>query len=131
MLGPVALTQSTQGASYDAHNLDVSTNAIISLGAIVAGITGLNCQIEESSTGTGSWTAIPNMVMTTVTQSTGAANTTVVLRGQRTYQYVRANFNTASGTTVSAQANVVLLSQAKFTSAGSAIGTGVSLYPSA
>lgn len=109
LLPPQTLNASTQGSSFDAQNLDVSTNAIISVGAYGAGNTNLQVQIEESSTGTGSWTTISGMVATVTT-----SNTQVVVRGQRDKRYIRANAVSVQGTTPSVATSVVLVSQGKF-----------------
>ncbi len=112
LLSPQNLAASTQGSSFDAQNLDVATNAVLSIGAYGANTTNFAVQIEESSTGTGSWTAIPGMTFTAVT-STAGSNTTQVVRGLRSKQYVRANANSVTGTTASVYASVVLVSQGK------------------
>ena len=125
LLTPQTLNATAQGSSFDASNLDVSTNAIVSIGAYRVNNAQTNIQIEESTTGTGSWTVIPNMVCTATT--TGQQ---FVLRGQRTNRYVRANAITVSGTTPSVAASVVLVSQGKFTSAGTSFGSGSDPYPS-
>jgi hypothetical protein len=124
-LAPQALTASTQGSSNDFSNCEISTNAILDVGSFGANSTSLTVQIEESATGTGSWTAIPNMVFTAVTTS----NQHQVVRGLRTHRYCRANAITVSGTTPSIEANVEIIAQNKYVAVSGQQG-GYSRSPS-
>jgi hypothetical protein len=120
-LYPQTLTASTQGGSNDFTNGEISCNMIVDVGAFGANTTALTVQAEESSTGTGSWTAISGM-STSVTTS----NTHVVLQGLRTHRYVRANAITLTGTTPSVAVSVEIISQKKI----SGTGGGYSRSPS-
>jgi hypothetical protein len=105
---PQTLAASAQGSSQDFTNGEISTNAIVTVGAFTANTTNLQVQIEESATGTNSWTAISGMVATIT-----ASNTQTVLRGLRTHRYVRANAISVQGTTPSTAVAVVILAQKK------------------
>ena len=123
-LAPVAVTQSVQGSSMSFGNGEVATQAIIEVGVVSAGLTGITVQIEESTNGTTGWTAIPNMVSSTIT--TGPSRQTLL--GLRTQGYVRANVITASGTTVSALMSIEILAMPK--ASGGSGATGFSRSPS-
>jgi hypothetical protein len=98
-LAPQTLTASAQGASNDFSNGENSLNMVVDIGTITtANVTSLVVQAEESSTGTGSWTVIPGMVVT-VTATTTAANLHQKVRGLRSKQYARVNAITFSVTT--------------------------------
>lgn len=97
-LDGTAKTVSAQGASVDMLNYEVMTGAAVQFGAPVAAVTGMTVQVEEwnGTTASGStWTAIPNMVGSSVT--TGP--TTQVLIGLRTHRYVRVNALTVATNT--------------------------------
>jgi len=124
-LAPVVLAASTQGASIDLSNCEISTNAIVSVGAVGANSTAGTFQIEESADGSTNWTAIAGMSCSVTT-----SNTVNVLRGLRTYKYVRANAITVTGTTPSFAGSVVIVSQKKYVKGASVTEGGYSRSPS-
>lgn len=121
---PKVLAASSQGASFDAQNLDVVTNAIVSYGTIGAGNTQAFVAIEESADGSTNWTTISGMTCDGGTS--GGSNSTQVLHGYRAKEFVRANVLTVAGTTPSAAVSVVLVSQGKYVPQDG----GYSNYPS-
>jgi Flp pilus assembly protein TadG len=120
-LAPQVLAASAQGASKDFSNAKIATGAIVEVGTYGANTTNLQVQIEESSTGTGSWTAIPGM---TVSGITAAGH--YVVNGQRSHRYVRANAISVQGTTPSVAVSVSVIAEKMY--AGS--GGGYSRSPS-
>ena len=106
---PAVYTGTTQGAATDLSNCEISTGAIVMVGAYSAGNTTTNVQCEESTSTSGPWTAIAGMVCT-VTASTQL----FVLRGQRQHKYARMNAVTVTGTTPSLALSSVLIAQQKY-----------------
>jgi len=128
---PQLLAASTQGSALDMSNQEIATGMIVDIGAItVANVTSLQVQAEECATTNGTWTVIPNMVVT-VTATTTAANTHQVVRGLRTYRYARANCVTLAATTTTGAfpINVEIIAQNKFVNPSGDFG-GYSNYPS-
>ncbi len=115
---PQSLSGSTQGASADFSNGEISTHAILDVGAYSG--TTMTVQIEESVDGSTNWTAIPGMVFAAVT----ATGTHQVVRGLRTHRYVRANALTVNATAI--LASVEIIAQKKY----SGTGGGYSRLPS-
>lgn len=125
------LTASTQGASNDFSDGEVSFNMVVDAGAMTtANVTSAQVQAEEwSGTSADTWAVIAGCVVT-VTATTAAANLHQVVRGLRSKQYVRANAITVTGTTTTAAfpgVNVDFFSQRKFVPIGSG---GFDRYPS-
>ena len=111
---PQTIAATTQGSSADFTNCEISTNAILDVGAVGANSTSLTVQIEESADGSTNWAAIPGMIINAVTTS----NQHQVVRGLRTHRYVRANAVTVAGTTPSFALSVEIIAQQKFTGTG-------------
>ncbi len=128
---PQILAASTQGASIALDDCEFSTGAIIEANVpTTANVTSLVVQIEESTDGSSGWAAISGMVAT-VTATTAAANLHQVVRGQRTYKYVRANAITLAATTTTGAfpCSVTVLAQRKYIAPAGQFG-GVDRYPS-
>ena len=130
-VAPAAILQaSVQGASVNMQNDEVLTAALISVGAVSAGLTNVRIQIEEwnGTTASGStWTAIPNQTSITAAASV-TSNTLLTILGLRTQGYARINVLTLAGTTVGAFITGVLLGMPK--SSGGSAATGFSRSPS-
>jgi hypothetical protein len=112
--GPViaATTSTTQGASNDFSDGCEPMGLLVTPIAFT-GVTTAYVQAEESTTGTGAWTAIANMVISFTT--TPSLTTVATARGLRSNQYVRINFVTLTGTTTPAVTmGTVLLQQRKY-----------------
>lgn len=120
-LAPVVLAASAQGSSKDFKEAKISTNAIISVGVYGVNTTNAQVQIEESADGSTNWAAIPGMVQSAITQAGQ-----YLLRGQRTYRYIRANAISVQGTTPSVALNVSVLGEKEYV--GSPAG-GYSIAP--
>lgn len=112
-VSPQVLAASVQGGSNDFSNCEISTNALVSVGAFGANTTAATVQIEESADGSTNWAAISGMSCSVTT-----SNTITPLRGLRTHRYVRANAITVAGTTPSIAASVQILSQLKISGTG-------------
>lgn len=112
-LTPQAITGTTQGSALDYSNAELSTNALLTGGAVSGSGASLNIQIEESADQT-TWALIPGMAFTAVTTSTNHQ----VVRGLRTHRYVRANAITVAGTTPSLTVAVEIIAQKKYTGTG-------------
>ncbi len=117
-LVPQVLAATAQGTAVDFSNGEISTQAVISVGAYGANTTALTVQIEESAATNSGFTLIPGMSASFTT-----SNQVAVVRGLRTYRYARANAVTVAGTTPSVAVSVSILAQKKY-SAGSGISQG-------
>lgn len=120
-LYPQAFTGTSQGTSNDFSNGYVNTCMVVNIGTWNA--TSVNIQCEESANGSSGWTAISGMVVTATT-----SNTQTIVEGQRQYRYVRANVSTFSGTSVTA--NVDILAPKKYVAASASVQGGYSRSPS-
>lgn len=115
-LVPQVLADTAQGSSKDFSNCEISTGAIVSIGAYGANNTSTTIRIEESADGSTGWAAISGMSCSPTT-----SNTIFVLRGLRQYRYVRANAVTVAGTTPSVACSVEIVAQKRYTNPSSGV----------
>lgn len=121
----VTATGTVVPTSTDFENCEVSTGAIVDVGAVSGTTPSVSVQIEESDD-QSTWTAIAGLVFSGITTS----NQHLVQRGLRQKQYVRANVTTISGTaTPTFTMSVEVISQNKYAASSGNQG-GYSRSPS-
>jgi hypothetical protein len=104
------MTSSTNGTSIDCIDTDGRMQAVCAVGTLTGTTPTVAFTFEESDTGSGSWTAVTNVVASGGTVS--AANTIRLFSFDRTKRYVRA-VATVAGTTPSGSVSAVLIAEKK------------------
>lgn len=112
---PSAVTSDTNGSGLDFANGEISTNAILEVGAVSGTTPTLDVKLQES-TDNSSWSDISGATFTQVT----AANQRQAIRCLRSKRYVRAVAD-VGGTTPSFTMCVEIVAQKKYSGSGSGV----------
>lgn len=126
--GTVTASITATSTFLDMSDCEVSTGAIVAMGAVSGTSPSYSLQIEESNGVSDGWTftAIPGLQFVSLSTTNGQ----VTQRGLRTKQFVRANVTNQTGSaTPSVTLSLTVIAQRRFTAASGA-QAGYSRSPS-
>lgn len=126
--GTVSASITATTTFVDMSDCHVSTGAIVAMGAVSGTSPSYSLQIEESNGVPDGWvfTAIPGLQFVSLSTTNG----TIVQRGLRTKQYIRANVTNQTGSaTPSVTLSLQIVAAKKFVAASGA-QAGYSRSPS-